>query len=188
METFNINENNIIDDTPYEKNQEDNNDIDEIIVMYFFKFCGCPSLLFLFVFIFFLWFPPLPILVYCCEPYKRIIRIDKKNNILLIYNTGFIPCCKLNPKSYSLNNIKNIRIYVYSLPDPKIGFSKLYYINCEIYSLNGDKEDLFKDRKYDKEAIDRYESFFKKYFQTEIEPLEVAKDKSEYIINEQKNN
>ena len=36
METFNINENNIIDDTPYEKNKENNNDIDEIIVMYFF--------------------------------------------------------------------------------------------------------------------------------------------------------
>ena len=83
--------------------------------------------------------------------------------------------------------MKKIRIYVYSRPDPTIGFKKLYFINCEIYSIDNEKEDLFVDVKYDKEAFDRYISFFKKYFNTEFEPLEVAKDIKEYNLNEDLN-
>ena len=114
-----------------------------------------------------------------------MIKIDKKNKILIIYNTGVIPCCKLTPKSYGLNDIKKIRMYVYSTPDRKVGFNKLYFINCEIHSLNEIKEELFSEVRYDKETFDRCTLFFKKYFETEIEPLEVAKDKSEYNLNEQ---
>ena len=98
-----------------------------------------------------------------------------------------IPCCNLNPKSYSLTTIKKIRIYVYSTPDPQIGFNKLYFINCEIYSINGDKEILFSDVKYDKDTFERFVSFFKKHFKTEIETIETAKDKSEYNINDVNN-
>ena len=185
MDSLDYNEKKLDNEISYQTNVEENDDIDELIVMYFFKCCSCEAI-FLSIFqIFFLWFPILAIMWYFRDPYKRMIKIDKKNNTLLVYNTGLIPCCKLTPKPYSLNNIKKIRIYVYSMPDPKVGFNKLYFVNCEIYSLNGEKEELFKDAKYDKEIFDKYEQFFKKYFETEIEPLEVAKDKSEYNINSQ---
>ncbi len=185
MDSLDYNEKNLVNDIPYQTNAEEKDDIDELIVMYFFKCCSC-GVIFISIFqIFFLWFPIFPIMWYFREPYKRIIQIDKKSNTLLVYDTGLISCCKLTPKPYSLNNIKKIRIYVYSMPDPKVGFNKLYFVNCEIYSLNGEKEELFHDTKYDKEIFDKYEQFFKKYFETEIEPLEVAKDKSEYNINSQ---
>ena len=54
---------------------------------------------------------------------------------------------------------------------------KIYY---------GQKEDLFSGIKYDKESFDRYVSFFKKYFDTEVEPIEMAKDMNildEFNIN-----
>jgi len=187
METLDDNEKKYLNGATYEKNQEEISDIDELTVMYFFKCCGCPALLFFFIQIFFLWCPLSPILVFCCMPYKRKIRIDKKNKLFIIYNVGAIPCCKLSPKPYNLDNIKKIRIYVYSTPDPKVGFNKLYFVNCEIYSLKDEKEELFRDIKYDKEAFDGYILFFKKYFETEVENIDVAKDKSEYNINNQTN-
>ena len=139
METLDDNEKKFLNGTTFEKNQEENSDTDELTVMYFYKCCGCPALLIFFIQIFFLWCPLSPIIVFCCTPYKRMIRIDKKNKLFIIYNVGAIPCCKLSPKPYGLDNIKKIRIYVYSTPDPKVGFNKLYFINCEIYSLKDEK-------------------------------------------------
>ena len=166
-----------------EENKTTINKIDELIVLYYYKICGCPNIFFT------IWFTillPLLFIYYCCNPYKKVVTIDKNNNILIICDKAMIPCCNLNPKSYSLTTIKKIRIYVYSTPDPQIGFNKLYFINCEIYSIDGEKEDLFSAIKYDKESFDRYVSFFKKYFDTEVEPIEMAKDMNildEFNIN-----
>ena len=184
METLNTNKllaNNITN----EENKITINKIDELIVLYYYKVCGCPNIFFT------IWFTillPLLFIDYCCNPYKKVVTIDKNNNILIICDKAMIPCCNLNPKSYSLTTIKKIRIYVYSTPDPQIGFNKLYFINCEIYSINGEKEDLFSAIKYDKESFDSYVSFFKKYFDTEVEPIETAKDKDEYNISDGNNN
>ena len=169
--------------TPEEKNKEESDD--KLIVRYVMKYCGCPDILLLiFPFIFL----PIFFLFHTTTPYKQIIKIEKANNILMIYFTGLIPCCKLSPrKSYNLTDIEKIRIYVYSIPHPTIGFTKLYFINCEIYSINGDKEILFSDVKYDKDTFERFVSFFKKHFKTEIETIETAKDKSEYNINDVNN-
>jgi hypothetical protein len=101
-----------------------------------------------------------------------MIQVDKKNKVLIVYDKAIISCCFLNDKSYSLSTIKKIRIFIYSTPDPKIGFNNLYFINCEVYSIDGRKENLFSRVKYDKELFDRYVTFFKKYFDTEVEPIE----------------
>ena len=45
------------------------------------------------------------------------------------------------------------------------------------------KADLFSGIEYNKETLDRFVSFFKKYFDTEVEPIETAKDIKEYDIN-----
>ena len=119
----------------------------------------------------------------CMADYKKMMRVDKKNKVLKVYDKALIPCCcDYFVKSYYFTTIKKIRIYVYSKPDPKIGFSKLYFINCEIYSIDGQKEYLFSRVKYDKELFDRYVSFFKKYFDTEVEPIEMAKDMTAFDI------
>ena len=183
METLGGEEKKILNDPPYETNLEENSGLDELTVKYYFKSCSCPMIFFYIFVIFFLWCPFFPIYFYCCIPYKRTIRIDKKNKIFLIYDTGLIPCCKLNQKIYSLDEIRRIRIYPYYIPDPNVGFNKIYFGNCEIYSIHGEREVLFLDVKYDKETFDRYILFFKKYFETVFEPLEVAKEKSEYDVN-----
>ena len=46
METLDDNEKKYLNGATYEKNQEEISDIDELTVMYFFKCCGCPALLF----------------------------------------------------------------------------------------------------------------------------------------------
>ena len=177
----------LVNDTPNETNQEENNEIDELIIMYFFKFCSCPDIIcYILVFLFF-FFPLGIIIIYCRIPYKRLIGIDKKNKLLIIYNTGLIVCCKMFQKPYNLDNIEKIKLYIYSTSDPNVGFNKLYFINCQIYSFDGEKKELFGGIKYDKETFERYELFFKKYFETEIEPLEAAKDISEYNVNDQTN-
>ena len=94
----------------------------------------------------------------------------------------------MNPKSYDLNNIERIRIYVYSTPDPKVAFNKLYYINCEIYISKEIKDLLFGSIRYDKETLDRFEQFFKRFCETEVEPIEAAKDISEYNKKVELNN
>ena len=119
----------------------------------------------------------------CTAPYKKMMQVDKKNKVLKVYDKALIPCCcDYFVKSYYFTTIKKIRIYVYSKPDPNIGFSKLYFINTEIYSFDLQNEDLFSNIKYDKETFDRFVSFFKKYFDTEVEPIEMAKDMTIFDI------
>ena len=167
-----------------DNDKETNDGIDELIILYYFTICSCPFIIIIIVLVINL---PMFFIFGCTAPYKKMMQVDKKNKVLKVYDKALISCgCNRNIKSYYFTTIKKIRIYVYSTPDPKIGFSKLYFINCEIYSVDGQKEDLFSGIKYDKESFDRYVSFFKKYFDTEVEPIEMAKDMNildEFNIN-----
>jgi len=163
-----------------DNDKETNDGIDELIILYYFTICSCP---FIIVIIILLIYLPMFFIFGCMADYKKMMRVDKKNKVLKVYDKVLISCgCNHNIKSYYFTTIKKIRIYVYSTPDPKIGFSKLYFINCEIYSIDGQKEYLFSRVKYDKELFDRYVSFFKKYFDTEVEPIEMAKDMTAFDI------
>ncbi len=161
------------------------NEVEEIFTIYLYSICSCPTLCFIIISMF---VPCLLISVCCYIPYKRKIRIDKRNNLLTGYNTSIIPCYELNPKSYDLNNIERIRIYVYSTPDPKVAFNKLYFITGEIYISKEKKDLLFGDVRYDKETFDRYVQFFKNSCETEIIPIEEAQDKSTYNKDFELNN
>ena len=161
------------------------NEVKEIVAFYFDSFCECPNscvCLLSFLFPFFL--------IYICfyNPYKRKMRIDRRNKLLTTYNTGLIPCCKLGPITYDLNNIERIKIFVYSTPDPKVAFNKLYFITGEIYISKEKKDLLFGDVRYDKETFDRYVQFFKNSCETEIIPIEEAQDKSTYNKDFELNN
>ena len=83
-----------------------------------------------------------------------------------------IPCCKLEPKTFFLNSIKKVIIFITWKTDPKFGFSKLYYINCDLISTNGMKESLFENAEYSETKLNAILAFFRKYFDTEFKPAE----------------
>ena len=106
-------------------------------------------------------------------PYKRKIVIDEVRKTLVIFMKGIIGCCKIGEILYNLNQIQKIRLFITSKPDPKIGFNKLYFINCEIYSLEGEKNALFMDIPYEEAKYKQFISFFQRHINTEFDPLEV---------------
>ena len=156
-----------------DNDKETNDGIDELVICYFFTICSCPLIIFITVFIIYL---PIFFLFGSTAQYKRVVQVDKKNKVMIVCDKPIISCCTLNPKTYILTTIKKIRIYISYGPDPKIRFNLIYFINCEIYCINGLKADLFSGIEYNKETLDRFVSFFKKYFDTEVEPIETAKD------------
>ena len=153
------------------------NGVDELILMYHFKCCSCFVIFFTFVFTVLIWFPVFFFLFYCATPYKKVVIIDEIKNILIICSKGIIPCCKLEPKTYFLNNIKKVIIYITTKPDPKIWFKKLYFINCNLVSLDGQEEPLFNDIAYDdNQKVNEIVGYFRKHFETEFRPEEDTKN------------
>ena len=117
--------------------------------------------------------------------YKRVIIIDEKRKIIIICDKGILGICKLNQKTYEISQVKKVRIYVTSKPDPKKGFSKLYYINCDIFSNNREQESLFGPIDYTEEKFNKFSKFLEKHLNTEVVPKEV---KVEPLISEEENN
>ena len=83
-----------------------------------------------------------------------------------------IPCCKLKPKTYFINSIKKVIIYITWKKDETIGFNKLYFINCDIISIEGENEILFSDIEYTEEKLNKFLTFFRTYFDTEFRPVD----------------
>ena len=153
------------------------NGIDEIIVQCYFDTHSCPGIFLVIVITLFIFFPPILFAVVIGITTTRVIDIDEDKDKLIIYNNNLYGCCNCckNEKTYSLKNIKKIRIYATWIPDPNVGFGKIYYMNAEIFSLDGESENLFSNLKYDKDKYEEYESFFTRHLNTEVEPLELAK-------------
>ena len=122
------------------KEKEEANIVETLLVRYEEKFCEFPGIILIIIPLIFL---PFFFLIHSIMPYKQMIELDKINNILLIYYRSLIPCCKLEPKIYNLKDIEKIRIYIYSKPDPYVGFNKLYFINCEIYFKEEKQKNYF---------------------------------------------
>jgi len=118
--------------------------------------------------IFLLWF----------VPYRRVIIIDEVKAAIIIavekicYSCN-CSCCIKNEKIYYLSQIKKVKIYLSSIPDPQIGFHKKYFINCDVFSIDNALESLFSNVEYSKERIDEFISFFQRYLNPDIITLEV---------------
>ena len=114
--------------------------------------------------------------------FRKVAVIDKKNKTLILGRRGIIKCCCSccisDRKTYFLNEIKNVKIQVTSIKDPKVGFGKLYFINGYVYSQNDECETLFSNIEYTNETYNKLVSFFQKYIQTIDEPLEMIKNGS----------
>ena len=156
------------------EDDKNGNKPDELIVFYHFKCCSCIIILFIFVYSILIFAPVLLICFCCMFAYKRVIIIDKIKNILISCDKGMIPCCKLTPKTFFLNTIKKVIIYITWKNDEKIGFNKLYFMNCDLISNEGMKENLFIDVKYNENKLNEYLQFFRKYFDTEFIPADNA--------------
>ena len=153
------------------KEEKEGNKPEEIIVFYHFKCCSFVIIFLTFIASIFIWVPVLFIFIYCQDPYKRVIIIDKIKSILISCDKGMIPCCKLNPKTFFLNTIKKVIIYITWKNDEKIGFNKLYFINCDLISNEGIKENLFLNVEYNENKLNEFLTFFRKYFDTEFIPV-----------------
>ena len=147
---------------------------DEIIVSYHFKCCSFVIIFLTFIASIFIWVPVFFIFIYCQDPYKRVIIIDKIKSILISCDKGMIPCCKLNPKTFFLNTIKKVIIYITWKNDEKIGFNKLYFMNCDLISNEGIRENLFLNVEYNENKLNEFLTFFRKYFDTEFIPADNA--------------
>ena len=104
------------------------------------------------------------------------IIIDEIKEKLLLAGEGIFSCCRCTRfilKTYYLSEIKKIRIYLSSIPDPKIGFHKFYFINCDVYSLNNELESLFSNIEYSKEKFDEFVSFFQGHLNPEVITIEI---------------
>ena len=166
-------ENDSLDNTDYP--QEHNlTGRDILIVLYYMKCCRCPDLIFFIMGIIF--FPIAFLAIYILTPDKKQIIIDEDKKELIQHESGKLACCcHCNDKTFYLKSIKKIRLYATWRPDPKIGFNKLYFMNCEVISLNDESEKLFENIKYDEKKYAEFASYFKRHLKTEVEPLETAK-------------
>ena len=165
----------------YEPKIESNdNGIDEIEICSYLNCC----LLFIFVTVSIvsLWCPFVFYFLLIHIPLRKVVAIDKRTKTLILGGRGIIKCCCSccisDRKTYFLNEIKNVKIQVTSIKDPKVGFGKLYFINGYIYSQNDECETLFSNIEYTNETYNKLVSFFQKYIQTIDEPLEMIKNGS----------
>ena len=123
--------------TPYDldnngKNRNSNNEIliyttKDLSLKILLFFLGLPGIIFIYP----------AYLVWCRTPMSTYIIIDEIKEELLLAGEGIFSCChctRFIQKTYYLSEIKKIRIYLSSIPDPKIGFHKFYFINCDVYS------------------------------------------------------
>ena len=93
-----------------------------------------------------------------------------------------IPCCKLEPKTFFLNSIKKVIIFITWKNDPKIGFSKLYFINCDLISTNGLKESLFENAEYSETKLKLMSEAKKSESKSELKP-DTSKMEYRYLGN-----
>ena len=145
---------------------KDTTDIDEILIE---KYCN--SLVFLIIFLVF--FPPLGFIFLYTDHYKRVIIIDSQNKRIKHCYKNNYGCIK-RQTIYDYSQIGKIRLYITSNPDPTRPFSKLYFINGDIYSKNNEKNTLFSGVRCDEEKYKNYATLFKKHLNIEVEPFEVG--------------
>ena len=167
METLN-NDKILLNNNISNNNQQNIIAREEIVVNKFFGCCLVALYIFLSIIT-----PCNIFILLTVAPYKRKIAIDEVRKTLVIFMKGIIGCCKIGEILYNLNQIQKIRLFITSKPDPKVGFNKLYFINCEIYSLEGEKNDLFVDIPYEEAKYKQFISFFQRHLNTEFDPLEI---------------
>ena len=165
------------------QDEKNKSNLDEIILFYHFKYCSFGPI---FATIFLIIFLPFFFIFFSIQPYKRLAIIDSIKRILVIYNKALIPCCKLEPKTFSLNNIKKIIIFITWKIDENCEFNKLFFMNCDLISTDEIKESLFANVDYDANKLNEYLAFFKKYFDTEFKPADNGKNPN--FSNEDENN
>ncbi len=145
---------------------KDTNDIDEIIT----NINICLGIIYYIIAII-----PFYNIVTFLIPYKDMVILDSKKKIIVCRKS--IWCCKFGPKKiYDYSQIKRIRLYVSSTPDPERPFDRLYFSNADIYSFDGQQDSLFNSIKYNEEKFNKMVKIFEKHFNIDVEPIDVCKN------------
>ena len=115
------------------------------------------------------------------DPYRQIIRVNKKKKLLIMGTKGMADCCSCCVKSCvqcDLNGIKNVKLKLKEVNASNVYFrvdnaDKIYLIDCDIYSLRGQSLKFCFNVKIEKEKYDEIVLFFKQF-------TEVIEEKEQY--------
>ena len=81
--------------------------------------------------------------------------------------------CKVEgQRNYNYCQIRRIKLYVSSTPDKERPFDKLYYMNCDIFSVDGQQDSLFSAIKYDELQFNNFIKDFEKHLNIEVETID----------------
>ena len=148
------------------KDYNDTEDIEEIEIDN--DLCWCVPLVCMF-------FPPFFVQLSLSFEVKKVLKIDKKNNQIIVVSKNIFGCdicCK--KRILFLDQIKKCKLYLVSYPSKgTVGFD--IRMSCDIESVLGFKDLLFYGCRYKPEIFKKLGDTLKKYVDTEIENLQTKK-------------
>ena len=150
----------------------------EITILYLYDNCQAVMYIILTILIFPLFFFKFLILT----PYKQVIRVDKKKKVLFLGTKGMGDCCSCcisYALQYDLEGIKNVKLKIKEVNGAfkkifSVSSDKVYFIECEVYSLSGESSRLFKNIRYKKDKYNELVLFFKQFtevIEEKVQPL-----------------
>jgi len=145
-----------------------NNEVDELLIYYYFKCCTCEVIFLTVIFSLVFFFPFIFFIYYCGKPYKHVVVINKKKGTLVVCDKGIIPCCELKSQIFNINDIKKFYIYETGLYGP---IGNRHEIKFYIISLTEEKIYSFFLEFENDEKLNEILSPLRKYFNTEYIPL-----------------
>lgn len=142
-------------------------DIDEIIIK--------KETIVLIVFIFTLFLIPLPLVIGIGLPYKYVVILDSKKKRITVCQKNIFGCVIGRQKIYDYCHINKIRLYVSSGHTFERTIEKIYYINCDIFSIDGEQDKLFNEIRYDEFKFKSFAEYFEKHLNIKVESVDIQK-------------
>ena len=104
--------------------------------------------------------------------YKFVVLLDSKKKKITVCHKNIFGCKVEGQKYYDYCQIKRIKLYVSSTRDRERPFDKLYYMNCDIFSVDGQQDSLFSAIKYDELQFNNFIKDFEKHLNIEVESID----------------
>ena len=115
-----------------------------------------------------------PLFIAIGLPYKYVVILVKKKRITVFQKNIF--GCKIDrQKIYDYCHIKKRRLYVSSCHIFERPFEKIYYMNCDIFSNDGEQDKLFNAIRYNELKFKSFVEYFEKHLNIKVESRDIPK-------------
>ena len=138
--------------------------IDKVIA--FYDLDCCLITIYLFFSIVFIVFPFFFYFLLFRATYKKILYIDEEETELVECNQGICGCCICcfyDKNTHIIKEINKVILYIESNSN-----SNRKTVNCELYMVNGEKKEFFKNWRVKEENLNELEAFFRRHFDIQI--------------------